>query len=477
MKPQANRQRLVYIIVGLVLGAIATSLAWAAHPGTADVRLAARVLDDGRVEVALQQRQATEDSDAASWGDLNEPTLRFLPADAERNLWHYSSELIVDVRESDADTDTDTDATQSEAADHEHEHSGPPAVSQIGPFEIVGTPTGNRPFTAETLFCAVTHGTPADFFWFQVYSAFADARYWNDINLRAEMRETGIEQAAAIDQCVDDGAAAIATTLADVDALRDSLDRATAAGVRVVTFNSGADQATAVGAAAHVALDEIAVGRMAAEEFEQREVAGDLLCILHEPANRGLEQRCDSLEANYSGGNVIRVRLAESEEEPQLVLQGHLTDAVGGALALNANAAYDLVDVVGDDHPDLVLAAVSADFPRPFAMLYNEQLSFVLWSHALEQGYHAITALLLAQGSPFPSEIGLFAEATQIGIQPSVITPQSVQAMLSEDNQFRANLPAWFGALERAIAGGSDQPEQTDASDDAANSGDSESGG
>ena len=471
MKPQANRQRLLYIIVGLVLGAIATSLVWAAHGGSADVRLAARVLDDGRVEVALQQREATEGADAPAWGELNEPTLRFLAADAEPNRWYYSSELSIEVSEAEAD------AMQSEAAEPAPEDSGPPAVSLIGPFEIVGTPTGNRPFTAETLFCAVTHGNPSDFFWFQVYSAFADAQYWNDINLRAEMRETGVEQAAAIDQCVDDGAAAIATSLADVDALRDSLDRATAAGVRVVTFNSGADQATAVGAAAHVALDEVAVGRMAAQEFERRGVVGDLLCILHELANRGLEQRCDSLEANYGGGNVIRVRVAESDDEPQLVLQAAVTDAVGGALALNANAAYDLVDAVGDDHPDLVLAAVSADFPLPFAMLHNEQLSFVLWSHALEQGYHAITALLLAQGSPFPPEIGLFAEATQIGIQPSVITPQSVQAMLSEDNEFRTNLPAWFGALERAIAGGSDQTDQTEASDDAANSGDSESDG
>ena len=468
MNLYANRQRLLYIVVGLVLGAIATSLGWAASGGSTDVRLAARVLDDGRVEIALQQRPAPEGSDAPAWGELQQPTSRFLAADAERNRWYYSSDLSLEVGEPDADAMA-SEAMESKAAEPAPVDAGPPAVTQIGPFEVVGTPTGNRPFNAETLFCVVTHGNPSDFFWFQVYSAFADAQYWNDINLRAEMRETGAEQAAAIDQCVEDGAAALATSLADVDALRESLDRATAAGVRVVTFNSGADQATAVGSAAHVALDEIAVGRLAAEEFERREASGDLLCILHEPTNRGLEQRCDALEASYDGGDVIRVRLSESEADAQDILQAAITDEVGGALALNANAAYDLVEAVGADHPRLILAAVSADFPRPFAMLHNEQLSFVLWSHALEQGYHAITALLFAQGSPFPPQIGLFAEATQIGIQPSVITPQSVQAMLAEDNEFRANLPAWIDALERAIA-----DESANESDQSGNSGGSE---
>ena len=105
----------------------------------------------------------------------------------------------------------DTETTESESS-----------VLSVGPFQIIGTPTSGRPFDDQTLFCVITHGNPGDFFWYQVYSAFADAKAWNGINLRAEMYEVGTDQAAGIDQCVDDGAAAIATTLADVDALERS---------------------------------------------------------------------------------------------------------------------------------------------------------------------------------------------------------------------------------------------------------------
>ncbi len=432
MTTDRNRQRLLYIVVGLVIGAIATSLVWSASGGSSEVRLAARVLEDGRVEVALQQpvesHRVSDDTEAPQWSDLNLPSLRFLANDAEPDRWFYSSAITLEL---DART--------------------PPAVTEIGPFEIAGTPTGNRPVNDQTLLCVITHGDPTDFFWFQVYSALADAAYWNDISLRAEMYEAGADQAMAIDRCVEDGAAAIAVTLADPQAPEASLERAAAAGVRLVSFNSGSDQATVVGASAHVSLDETAVGLLAAQEFADRGVSGDLLCIIHESTNRGLEQRCDSLEAAYAAGSVIRVRLNESETDAESVIAASVSDAVGGALALNANSAYAMVDAISAEHPDLALAAVSADFPRPFAMLYSERLSFVLWPHALEQGYHSITALLFAHGTPFPSESGLFAEATQIAIQPTVITPQSVRALFEADNQFRENLPAWIDALERAI--------------------------
>ena len=449
-----HRQRLVYILVGLIVGAIASSMAWAANGGSADVRLAARVLEDGRVEVALQQADDRGDSTDGSWSELQRPEARFLAADAERGRWHYSTPLSLAFAHSDADEPETTEQAELE------EPAAASITTEIGPFEIVGTPTGNRPFTDETLFCVVTHGVPADFFWFQVYSAFADAQAWNDINLRTEMRETGAEQAMAIDECVADGAAAIATTLADVDALAGSLQRATEAGVRLATFNSGSDRATGVGSSVHVALDEIAVGRAAAAESDRHGGSGDLLCILHEPTNRGLEQRCDSLEANYDDGAVVRLRMSESPGTAQEAIAAAMTEDVGGVLALNANTAYDLVAAVSVDYPDVALAAVSADFPQPLALLHQEQLSFVLWSRALEQGYHIITALLFAHGSPFPPAIGLFDEAAQITIQPSVITAESVRRLLAEDNMFRSNLPAWIDALERAIDGGAAEAEE-----------------
>ncbi len=433
MRSGSNRHTLLGILIGLLVGAIATSLVWATSGGSAEVRVAVRIVEDGRVEVGLQER-STDDFVQNSkdpgqfWGERVLPNARFLAADAEPGRWYVSEGITIETPE-----------------------PTPPDIAEIGPFEIAGTPTGNRPFDDQTLLCVITHGVPSDFFWFQVYSALIDAQRWNDVSLRAEMYEHSSDQAAAITQCVDDGAAAIATTLADPDTLAPALTAASEAGVRLVTFNSGADNATDVGSAAHVSLDEVAVGRIAAEQFAERTEAGEILCIIHEPTNTGLEQRCDSLEDHYAGGTVSRVRLSATDADAVAAIREHLSDGVTGAIALNANTAYDMVTAISGDYPDVVLAAVSADFPLPFAMLHSERLSFLLWSHALEQGYLTTTALLYAHGSPFPREIGLFGEATQIAIQPTVVTSEAVQNLFDADNPFAQTLPAWIDALQRAI--------------------------
>ena len=425
------RHTLLGIMIGLIIGASATGLIWATSGGAAEVRVVARQLDDGRVEVGLQTRPVDsqaqlEGLDSVGWSDRLLPRSRLIPADATSGRWYISSAVTIEIEE-----------------------PTPPSVAEIGPFEISGTPTVSRPFDSDTVFCVVTHGEPGDFFWFQVYSAMLDAQRWNGIELRAEMYTDSADQAEGIRRCVEDGAAAIATTLADPDVLLPALSEASEAGVRVVTFNSGADRATDVGSIAHVSLDEMAVGRIAAEQFLERGVSGDILCVIHEPSNTGLEQRCDSLERAYDAGSVIRVRVSDADDSVAMIA-AQATEGVGAAVALNANTAFDMVEALSEDRPDIVLAAVSADFPMPLAMLYSGRLSFVLWSHALEQGYLTTTALLYGHGTPFPTETGLFQGATLISIQPSVVTEEAVRALFDSDS-IRGTLPAWIDALERAI--------------------------
>ncbi|MCY3921331.1 MAG: hypothetical protein OXG27_02905, partial [Chloroflexi bacterium] len=135
-----QRQRALYLLVGLIVGAAATGLVWATNGGSSEVRLAARVLEDGRVEVALQQRPpelalpaAALDQEPPAWGPLERPTRRFLAPDAEPGRWFHSSPLSLTHPDIDADT-----AAQAPGA--------APTHLSIGPYEIVGTPTISRPF-------------------------------------------------------------------------------------------------------------------------------------------------------------------------------------------------------------------------------------------------------------------------------------------------------------------------------------------
>ena len=57
-----GKSHLITLVIGLVLGAIALGAVHAAISVTSDVRIGVKRLDDGRVEVKLQQL------DEESWG-------------------------------------------------------------------------------------------------------------------------------------------------------------------------------------------------------------------------------------------------------------------------------------------------------------------------------------------------------------------------------------------------------------------------
>ena len=133
------------------------------------------------------------------------------------------------------------------------------------PLQLATASAENGP-----LYCIAAHGGPDDYFWRLVRGYVHAARTCLDINVRYTSSLDGAEQAAAINQCVADGAVAIASTLADVDAVGDSLRAAQAAGIYVLTFNSGAEHARSVGSVLHIGLDDAAGGRLAGQSFNER---------------------------------------------------------------------------------------------------------------------------------------------------------------------------------------------------------------
>ena len=75
-------------LIAIVTGAIVTA---GGSGGSNDVRILARHTDDGRTEVALQQRDADH-----SWGETVFPRQRFLAADTEPGRWRASSAIQLD---------------------------------------------------------------------------------------------------------------------------------------------------------------------------------------------------------------------------------------------------------------------------------------------------------------------------------------------------------------------------------------------
>ena len=78
------------LVVGAMIGAVALAVVQAATSETAEVRISARRLGDGRVEFALQQRIAGE------WNERELPDGRFFPPGAELGSWLNSTPLVIE---------------------------------------------------------------------------------------------------------------------------------------------------------------------------------------------------------------------------------------------------------------------------------------------------------------------------------------------------------------------------------------------
>ncbi len=80
---------IVLLAVGILIGAAALGAVWANQESDGvEVRVAVERLDDGRVEIGLQQR-----SDDGTWGVIQQPDHRFLAPDADPGEIRFSSSV------------------------------------------------------------------------------------------------------------------------------------------------------------------------------------------------------------------------------------------------------------------------------------------------------------------------------------------------------------------------------------------------
>lgn len=370
-----------------------------------EVRVAARSLTDGRVEVAVQQHLGGE------WGEIILPRHRFLTADTEPGRWLSSSAIVLEATQSAVD---DADLTASEP---------------------------------EPLFCIIAHGASDDHFWRLVrgYAALSAGNIGADIRFAASAE--GSEQAAAIDQCSADGASVIASTLADPEAVADSLRAAKSAGSRIITFNSGADIAAAVGSELHIALDDVAAGRLAAEQFNALELSGTVVCLVHEAHNVGLEQRCEALAANYQGGDVTVLRLPVGAHPAvlQAAIAERLLDAdapaVAGMLALNGDTLVVALKAVAETAEQTVLVGSigqtleTSTVPREVRQTHRR---FVVTDAGDTQGYLITSALHMIHNHIAPPEF-ILQPAIMLA-QPFVLNLTQVQASRDVVMQVNRNI-------------------------------------
>jgi simple sugar transport system substrate-binding protein len=198
-------------------------------------------------------------------------------------------------------------------------------------------------------YAVVIHGDPDGSFWNVVKRGAEDAAKQYGVNVEVTGNVEGSEQAKLIDSAVAKNPTGLVVSMANPDALQSALAAAKSKNIPFVTINSGLDKSAEFGAISHVGQTETVAGRGAGQQLKQ---AGgtNMVCIIHEAGNIGLEQRCKGAAESF-GGQVenLQVDINNPQGIQSTVKSKLLGDkSVNSILALNPDVAVAALAGVKD---------------------------------------------------------------------------------------------------------------------------------
>jgi simple sugar transport system substrate-binding protein len=248
---------------------------------------------------------------------------------------------------------------------------------------------------------AVTHGQSADPFWSVVANGIKDAA--SDLGVKVEYQAPTSFDMVRMSQLIDAAAASrpagMLVSVPDPDALRGAIGNARAAGIPIISINSGADAWQQLQLLAHIGQTEYEAGR-AGGELLAKAGARNVLCINHEVGNLALDERCRGLrEALQSAGGtttVLAVNLADPDDAQQRIANALLRDAaLNGILTLGpAGAAPTLGALRATSKLSKVHFGTFDLSGDVLQALQNDEMLFAIDQQPYLQGYLGVTLIV-----------------------------------------------------------------------------------
>ncbi|WP_448626603.1 sugar ABC transporter substrate-binding protein [Geodermatophilus sp. URMC 64] len=258
-----------------------------------------------------------------------------------------------------------------------------------------GDSSGGDGGSSDLSFAVVTHGSAGDAFWDVVQNGAEQAG--EDLGVSVDYQSDGDpqRQSQLIDAAVNQDVDGIVVSMANPDALQDSIEAAVDAGIPVVTINSGGDRSAEFGAIGHVGQDEAIAGQGAGQRLKA-DGATRVLCVLHEAGNIGLEQRCDGASQGL-GSEVIPLQVDINDlQAAQSTITSELQSDTGidAILTLNSAVAAVAVAAVGDAGSQAEIATFDLN-QDVISGIQDGSISFAVDQQQYEQGYLPVVMLKL----------------------------------------------------------------------------------
>ncbi len=159
-------------------------------------------------------------------------------------------------------------------------------------------------------FIVVSHGQSNDAFWTVVKNGveIAGKDMGVSVDYRAPETFDMVSMAQLIEAAIQQEPDGLVVSIPDADALSGAIKKAVAAGIPVVSMNSGSAVASDLGVLFHVGQEEYDAGVGAGKKMKALGVK-KLICVNHEVGNVALDARCKGVQDGY-GGNVAVVPTA-----------------------------------------------------------------------------------------------------------------------------------------------------------------------
>lgn len=243
----------------------------------------------------------------------------------------------------------------------------------------------------------VSHGQANDPFWSVVKNGVDAAAKDSGANVDYRAPETFdmVAMSQLIDAAVNQEPDGIVVSIPDGDALGPSIERAVAAGIPVISMNSGSDVAGALGASLHVGQSEFDAGKAAGELLA--EMGGsNAICVNQEVGNVALDLRCAGFAEGF-GGTVTVLPTSNDPTEIESKVSAALAsdESVDTVMALGASTAGEpSVAAAKASGRDVKVASfdLSASF---LESIVAGEAAFAIDQQQFLQGYLPVTFLAL----------------------------------------------------------------------------------
>lgn len=269
------------------------------------------------------------------------------------------------------------------------------ACSGTGQEPQASSGGGSDSASLDLTYAVVTHSGPGDAFWDRVKSGAERAGSDYGVNVTYNADPDPAKQSQLIDNAVAQDVDGIVVSMANPDGLQSSIEKAVAAGVPVVTINSGIERSAEFGALTHIGQSETVAGEAVGDRLSDEGLT-NVLCVIQEAGNVGLEERCGSAASTFTGSMENLQVDGTNDAEVKATIKSKLQadSSIDGILTLGGQYAIDAVGAVEESGSEATVATfdLSEDV---VSNIEDGTILFAVDQQPYVQGFLGVTALYL----------------------------------------------------------------------------------